>query len=174
METNWITIKNQNNGQDVKIWLGNKAEYKSITHSKDTIYHITDENVVGGGGAGIASIVEVYGNSASGYRLWSDGYCEQWGIVSTVPGSSCVITYFKPFTDTNYTIFGTVYNPNSKLTYNTGYTFYEVSGGSMAYPGYMVIVNKTTSNVQVAAGDGDMLWSAVSANVIWKASGYIS
>lgn len=46
-------------------------------------------------------ITETYVNGASGYRIWSNNFCEQWGINS---GTSIDITLLKPYKDTNYII----------------------------------------------------------------------
>lgn len=48
-----------------------------------------------------AAVVESYINSASGYRVWSDGYCEQWGNVTI---SGFTISLLKSYVDTNYNI----------------------------------------------------------------------
>ena len=45
-------------------------------------------------------ITETYQNGASGYRVWSDGFCEQWGYC----GSNGDYTFLKTFKDTNYTV----------------------------------------------------------------------
>lgn len=156
------TIKNQNNGQDVKIWLGNKAEYKAITHSNDTIYHITDENVIGGGGAGVSSVVEVYGNSASGYRLWSDGYCEQWGNVSTSTSNPARVTLLKAYKDAKYSVSITstgAYIDSNYLEAN------DCIIGTMASSNFLVY----TAPWALA-----MATTVSGTTVYWKTSGYVS
>lgn len=45
-------------------------------------------------------IVETYVNGSSGYRLYSDGYCEQWGRISN--NYQGTVTFIKPYKDTNY------------------------------------------------------------------------
>ena len=45
-----------------------------------------------------AQVIETYQNGKSGYRIYSDGYCEQWGYID-VPGT---FTFLKTFKDTNY------------------------------------------------------------------------
>jgi len=49
-----------------------------------------------------ASVVETYVNGTSGYRIWSDGWCEEWGLTGTSTGSSIVVLYTNIFKDTNY------------------------------------------------------------------------
>lgn len=51
-------------------------------------------------GAG-ATVVESYHNGTEWYRVWSDGWLEQGGLV--VDGSSS-LTFLKPFVDANYTV----------------------------------------------------------------------
>lgn len=54
-------------------------------------------------------VIGTYVNGTSGYRIWSDGYCEQWGNIpftSTGGWASGTITFLKPFKDTNYYING--------------------------------------------------------------------
>jgi hypothetical protein len=47
-----------------------------------------------------AYVVENYKNDTEWYRVWSDGWIEQGGYIS----SNTTITYLKPFSDTNYSI----------------------------------------------------------------------
>lgn len=161
------TIKNQNNGQDVKIWLGNKAEYKAITHSKDTIYHITDENVIGGGGA--ISIVEAYVNGTEGYNLYSNGYCEQWGVGHTSSTALTVVSLKKPYIDTNYIILGQA-NPTTLALQTQYLTYIEGFAGSM--------VSKATSTSSFTVGFGDNSGTTGSGCYAtpfkWFTTGYVS
>lgn len=52
-----------------------------------------------------AYVKETYVSGTQGYRVWSDGFIEQWGKV-TIPGenSSKTITFQKPFKNANYNI----------------------------------------------------------------------
>lgn len=47
-------------------------------------------------------ITETYVNGTSGYRVWSDGYCEQWGRISVGPDSSVSVAFLRPFTNASY------------------------------------------------------------------------
>ena len=51
-------------------------------------------------GAG-ATVVETYRNGTNWYRVWSDGWVEQGGLV--VDGATS-LTFLKPFVDANYTV----------------------------------------------------------------------
>jgi hypothetical protein len=52
-----------------------------------------------------AYVTETYVSGTQGYRVWSDGFIEQWGKV-TVYGENRdnTLTFQKPFRDTNYNI----------------------------------------------------------------------
>lgn len=50
-----------------------------------------------GTNATFAHITETYVNGTSGYRIWSDGWCEQWGM-----STATSITYLKSFKNTDY------------------------------------------------------------------------
>ena len=48
-------------------------------------------------------IVETYKNGTSGYRIWSDGFKEQWGrIVIAKSQATGTVTFLKPFSNANY------------------------------------------------------------------------
>lgn len=49
-------------------------------------------------------IKSTYVNDTSGYRIWSDGYCEQWGRSALNEASNVTVTFVKNFKDTNYTV----------------------------------------------------------------------
>lgn len=55
-------------------------------------------------------IIDTYVNGNSGYRIWSDGYCEQWGIAGGTADSYRTITLLKEFKDTSYIILFTETN----------------------------------------------------------------
>ena len=63
-------------------------------------------------------IIDTYVNGTSGYRIWSDGYCEQWGRMS---GTS--VTYLKQFKDTNYNLIMGYRDYNSIGAYGTNYSW---------------------------------------------------
>lgn len=51
---------------------------------------------------GIRTVVESYVNGQSGYRVYSDGFCEQWGTAQTVNDALSTANFLKNFRDTNY------------------------------------------------------------------------
>ena len=58
-------------------------------------------------------IISTYVNGQSGYRIWSDGYCEQWGRVPAGNDSDYVITFLKPYKNTDYQIGFTLLSNNT-------------------------------------------------------------
>lgn len=78
---------------------------------------VTDLNgkVSTGDLAEVQCVIETYQNGTSWYRVWSDGWCEQGGIVSVnYNNSTASVTLLKKYINTNYNILlsmgGQVYN----------------------------------------------------------------
>ena len=67
----------------------------------------------------VQCVVETYVNGSSGYRIWSDGYCEQWCYKDNW-GNIGSYTFLKPFKDTNYIVVFNGYKDDS--TSNLGIT----------------------------------------------------
>lgn len=88
-------------------------------------------------------IISNYRNGTSGYVLWSDGYCEQWGKATQNGTINLLIKYI----DSNYNISTAVYS--SSTTQTTGLCTY---------------TGKTTSSFTLNMTSG--------TNVEWKTSGY--
>lgn len=49
-------------------------------------------------------VINTYVNGTSGYRIWSDGYCEQWGRGALNEIATTTITLLKAYKDTNYSV----------------------------------------------------------------------
>ena len=50
-------------------------------------------------------ITDPYVNGTSGYNVWSNGYCEQWGLTPAVSGGKTIsVSLLKPYVNTNYNI----------------------------------------------------------------------
>ena len=47
-------------------------------------------------------LVQSYVNGTSGYRVYSDGWCEQWGRITVGLDSSVIVTFLKPFMNASY------------------------------------------------------------------------
>lgn len=100
-----------------------------------------------------AYIVETYVNGTSGYNVYSNKWCEQWGETPAVsPDAQQTITFLKPFANTNY------YFNRSCILKNS-------SGTSVGYfTGYFY---KTATSVTIQS-------STYSDVTSWFASGYIA
>ncbi|MBO7696263.1 MAG: hypothetical protein J6T10_26805 [Methanobrevibacter sp.] len=86
-----------------------------------------------------------YVNGTSGYNIWSNGYCEQWGFLT----ADATVSFLKIFVDTNYYV----------LISNS----YTSTGTSVA----SVWRNKTTTSVDI-----DLATS--SSGTSWKVGGYLA
>lgn len=115
------------------------------------------------------SVIEVYGDSTSGYRLWSDGYCEQWGTLQTVNNALSTVTLLKPYIDLNYVITGSCLNANTKLTNTQGVMYYLDTASEGIY-----ILHKTASSFDAATQSPGYVTAFMANTAYWKASGYVS
>lgn len=106
----------------------------STDHSNDTAPYIT----------------ETYQNGNSWYRIWSDGWCEQGGIVSLTNNQTLTVNLLKSYTNSTYSIL------QSPLT--TNYT--DVWG----YGTKIVSLTNSSFNIYIN--------SSTSGKVCWQASGY--
>lgn len=95
-------------------------------------------------------IIDSYVNGASGYNIYSNGYCEQWGGYGTAYTSytTKTITFLKKFKDTNY------------------YLVHSNAGNGNAYEG--VTYTKTTNNFSVVNS------ANYNSLASWKAGGYLA
>ena len=116
---------------------------------------VTDLNgkVSTGDLAEVQCVIETYSNGTSWYRVYSDGWCEQGGIVSVnYNNSTASVTLLKKYINTNYNI----------LFSEGGH-----SDGGVVTPSWQ---DKTTSEFIIW---GDYSHSTVTANTYWQACGYI-
>lgn len=96
------------------------------------------------------SIVETYVNGTSWYRVWSDGYCEQWGnYITNGVATWFTVNFSKVFANVNYNISTTPVRANANLI-------------PVAIP-----VQVSVNNMQVACGDA-------TGSFYWFVCGYIS
>lgn len=104
-----------------------------------------------------AVVIENYLNGTSGYRVWSDGYCEQWGYLSPVNQNiSYGISLLKSYKDNNYNV--------SACAVYEGY-----------YTATAWIYSKTMNSFQLAGQRwADSGYTGIVTGVMWKTEGYIS
>jgi len=58
--------------------------------------------------AGIRTVTQTYVNGTSWYRVWSDGWCEQGGVITNATYGGVDVTLLKSYKNTNYTGFVTL------------------------------------------------------------------
>nr|DAS95423.1 MAG TPA: putative tail fiber protein [Caudoviricetes sp.] len=87
-----------------------------------------------------AYVTETHVSGTQGYRVWSDGFIEQWGKV-TVPGedSNKTLTFQKPFKNANYNI---------------------QAAGWRISDRHACVMSKTATSVTIRAWNNDSDWYA--------------
>lgn len=108
----------------------------------------------------LASVcVESYVNGTSGYRVYSDGYCVQWGIGTTNNTSAIstykhTITFLKQFANTNYNFQATGYSADD--------SYFSEDGAFESG-----VNSRTASTITVTHESQVTQWN-------WQASGYLN
>ena len=132
-----------------------KLDATTLTHQVDnsTEAIIIDSNNISEyiPQSGRITIKDTFVDGTSGYRIWTDGYCEQWGYVGQT-GKYVTITFLKAFKDTNYNIACNTYISNN----GTGTIAFENIG-------FKVISN---TQIRIKDGSDNHHW--------WRASGYLA
>lgn len=95
-------------------------------------------------------ITETYENGQSGYNLYSNGFCEQWGVITTQTTGAQVITLMKSYKDTSY----------------------HVVACSITNSLYASVSIYSSSSIQLETRGFD--YSAQPCNGFWVTKGYIS
>lgn len=76
--------------------------------SGTNIKTINNQSILGGGNIAISSpsiyLKTAYVNGTSGYNIWSNGYCEQWGRTTRKDANDITTTLVKNYSDKNYNI----------------------------------------------------------------------
>lgn len=92
-------------------------------------------------------LVESYVNGTSWYRVYSDGWCEQGGYLSTSANTTYSQNFLKQFTDTNYSMQLTQFGVTSNYNANP------------------IVLTKNTSSFEFVGQE---------TGTFWEAKGYIS
>lgn len=95
-------------------------------------------------------IIETYVNETSGYNVWSNGYCEQWGRF-TGHNNEITITFLKEWKDINYGIYQGEIGRTGADPYVNGVFYHSFT---------------TTSVIASLRNDGTNTY-------MWKAYGYL-
>ncbi|MCM1338963.1 MAG: hypothetical protein NC191_04770 [Muribaculaceae bacterium] len=140
--------------------VGNTSEVTNVTTTVPADEVMTQLNKVSdevlnrvkidGSNAEFPYITDTYVNGTSGYIIYSNGYCEQWGKIARTEQQQNV-TLLKPYNNTNYNIFFQGYNASANTDYRP----------ILSYEG-----NKTTSSFIFNCYTGI-------AGAYWKTAGYI-
>ena len=96
----------------------------------------------------VGLLLESYTNGTSGYRVYSDGYCEQWGYYSGTPNDYITVNFLNNFINTDYIV----------LTQKG-------LNGSM----YPAVVNSKAAGSFTA----DTGYGGAKSGIMWYAFGYI-
>ena len=133
-----------------------EGEYTPLTDNILLYYYVGETvqnaNLIDAGRIGeqlasLITIVETYQNGASWYRVYSDGWCEQGGMVTTT-SKTATVTFLKPFINLFYTPQVTCAWSSQATGQNEG------------------IEERTTSSMTITV-------STVGVIVWWSTSGYI-
>ena len=112
-----------------------------------------------------AQVIETYQNGSSGYRIYSDGFCEQWGYIAFGVNNSAnaitrIVSFLKPF----------AFQPNvitQKGDINT--TNLNYIGTAAWYNTQELVLNVTTTSFQTFVID-----KYGYAGLSWRAIGYLA
>ena len=108
-----------------------------------------------------AYLISTYTSGASGYNIWSNGYCEQWGVTTGgTDKTGAMITLLKTYKDTNYCLVASV-NANIETLAN-------------AAPLVANCFNKTTSSFNVSTVYGGNGYNYRAYPFSWYACGYLA
>ena len=121
-----LSINYNANGQNGLYWNGdNDANNVSMTSTSTS----TTSNIIPTLGlintrlAARAVVTESYINGDEGYRIWSDGYIEQWGHHTYTSTSWQTVTLFKAYADNKYSVVGVQSGDSTSLhDVKVGYT----------------------------------------------------
>lgn len=140
------TIKLENNKvtiTDHKSTITMDKDDITINGNVNVIQNTVDDNSLH------AYIISSYHSGTSWYRVYSDGWCEQGGSITTSDGT---IIFLKEFIDTNYTF----------ISQASDIDDYAITVSTWG--------NKTKSSIQVRCGYNG---TAYSKEISWEAKGYI-
>lgn len=123
-----------------------------VSKGSFTLNQASDTTIALDAGSGSAPYLKTtYVNGNSGYNIWSNGYCEQWGIVSTSGRGTYTVYFSKTFQNNNYNVFT------------------QMLGGSIkSYSNSMAVTNITTNYFQCYPGYDE------ARTTFWRAYGYLA
>lgn len=142
------------------ICVGNTTNYEGVTdvvnQGMDILEQVNEciESRVklDGSNAQFKYITQTYVSGTSGYRIWSDKYCEQWGVSPNGNDQATVtVTLLKAFKDSNYNVLSV-----------------QRDGPAGNYTNGIRVLNYTTESFQLNYRTGG------ATTAYWRACGYIA
>ena len=123
-------LSNLLNWEEFSLGSANKDLSNLTEHGENKFNEKLDKSAVK------SYITETYINGKSGYNVYSNGYCEQWGFGSNASNYKATVTLLKTFKDANYSVSVTT-SESDRTTYAYNYantltttSFKVVVGGS--------------------------------------------
>jgi hypothetical protein len=107
----------------------------------------------------IVRIIDTYINGTSGYRIWSDGYCKQWGLTSVFTTNPISVELLKSYTSEKYCL---VFTPRG-----TNARGYAITVSAISDNSFSAICGYGTNSGVSASATGN-------CQVGWEASGYLA
>lgn len=104
-------------------------------------------------------LVQSYVNGTSGYRVWSDGYCEQWGRILISIKQDVTVTFLKEFKNTDYAVSHTIERYSSTNVNSTDDTT-------------VLISSVSTTDIKFYSFDAGH--DGYTTYTRWKVSGYLA
>ena len=125
MNCNWLTLGYLAEGEYTPL-ADNILLYYYVGETVQNA-NLIDAGRIGEQVASLTTVIDTYINGTSGYRIWSDGYCEQWGASVNTRD----VTFLKKFINTDWNFVGGVGHTATNYGYDTiksktvsGFTFF--------------------------------------------------
>lgn len=117
---------------------------QGLTEAENRISAIEDNKV---DKAGNAWVVETYRNGTEWYRVWSDGWVEQGGVISIGTQVNKTFNFLKPFADTSYHI-----SINMEYNSSASDVFFHTNAYNKTTTGFDVVVSNACNKTWYACG----------------------
>jgi len=118
------------------------------------------------GGSGGVTVIDKAGNNQAGYRIYSDGYCVQWGYVAKSSSNrpNYVVSFTKKYSDTNYKFVAHAHIPSNPSS----------STGNMGINTARTYAGVTSENNARTVNSINLLYVADNWQIEWIVMGYLA
>lgn len=117
---------------------------------------------------GIVVCTETYVNGSSWYRIYSDGWCEQGGVM-TDTGSNKQVTFLKEYINTDYSVVTTIYSNKKYVIESANSTLHTAVARIGSYN------RKATTHFYINCVGGDYQTAQTGLGAVcWVAKGYVA